>query len=239
VRGASLTSVAGACAVLTTACFVVGIVLMAVGGVQVLIPETGQDGLDWIADVDDAGGLFAGGAWLVVFGGVFALVALVGFYETLRDAHHALILAPVLAVVGMVFVTISHAVPIALSYEFVPGYVDATGAAREALQVSFDTWAVTCLVFNYVGDALLWGVVVPAYAWASLATRAVPRWIGWVGIVTGVVAGWLGLFAPASSVIDGLTFIGFVAFFVWMTAMGVALLRRPRAADKAPIPALG
>jgi hypothetical protein len=236
VRTASLTTIAGACAVLTTACFVAGIVLMSVGGVQVLIPETGQEGLDWIADVDDAGGLFDVGAWLVVFGGIFALVALVGFYEPLKEAHRALILAPVLAAVSMVFVTISHALPIALSYELVPGYLDATGPAKEAIGANFDMWAVTCLVFNYIGDAIAWGVVVPVYAWASLKTRAVPRWIAWVGLVAAVVAGWLGLLSPASSVIDGITFIGFLAFFVWITAMGVVLLRGSRAERDALVP---
>jgi len=30
--------------------------------------------------------------------------------------------------------------------------------------------------------------------------------------------------------IEGITFIGFVAFFVWMTAMGVSLLRHERSA---------
>ena len=238
MRTASLTRIAGACAVLTTACFVAGIVLMSAGGVQVLIPETGQDGLDWIADVDDAGRLFAGGAWLVVLGGVFGLVALVGFYEPLREAHRGLIVMPVLSAVGMVFVTISHALPIALSYEFLPGYLEATGPAREALQVSFDMWAVTCLVFNYIGDVLVWAVVVPVYAWASLKTRAVPRSIAWVGLVAAVFAGWIGLFAPLSGVIDGITFIGFLAFFVWITAMGVALLRGSRAERAALVPVL-
>jgi hypothetical protein len=74
-----------------------------------------------------------------------------------------------------------------------------------------------------------WAVAVKPYAWAALRTRAVPRWIGWVGLVTGVFAGWLGLFSPASSVIDGITFVGFVGFFVWIAAMGVALLRVRRA----------
>jgi hypothetical protein len=100
---------------------------------------------------------------------------------------------------------------------------------QAALRVDFDTWAVTCLVLNYIGDALIWAVAVPLYAWAALRTRAVPRWIGWVGLVTGVFAGWLGLFSPASSVIDGITFVGFVGFFVWIAAMGVALLRGGRA----------
>src|ERR687888_255792 len=51
-------------------------------------------------------------------------------------------------------------------------------------------------------------LLAPILAWAILVTRAVARWIGWLGIVTAVFAGWLGLFSPASSVIDGITFVG-------------------------------
>jgi len=232
----SLTRVGAWCAVLTTAAFVVGIVLMASSGVQVLIPETGKNGLDWIADVDDASGAFFAGGWLVVIGGVLGLFALIGFWNALRDAHPLLILAPVLAVVGMVLVTISHTIPLALAYEFVPGYVAADATARESLRVSFDTWAITCLLFNYVGDALVWGIVVPAYAWASLKTKAVPRWIGWLGLASGAIAGWLGLLSPASSAIEGITFIGFVGFFVWLAAMGVVLLRRGAGSEELPAP---
>jgi hypothetical protein len=87
------------------------------------------------------------------------------------------------------------------------------------------------LVLNYAGDVVLWGVVVPMYAYAALKTRVVGRWIGWFRFV----AGWLGAFAPASDVIDGITFIGFVGFFVWMAAMGVSLLLGQRApASKTP-----
>jgi hypothetical protein len=41
-----------------------------------------------------------------------------------------------------------------------------------------------------------------------------------------VFAGWLGLFAPASPVLEGLSSIGFLAFFIFMLSMGIALLRR-------------
>ena len=205
-----------------------------------LIPETGQKGLDWIRDVDAAGGRFLAGGWLVVIGGLLGLVGLIGFYEPLRRARPLLVLGPIVAVVGFVFVTISHAIPLVLAYEFVPGYLDASRVTQASLRVDFDTWAVACLVFNYIGDALVWGVVVPLYAWASLRTKAVPRWIGWLGFFAAVFAGWLGLLAPASSVIDGLTFPGFVAFFVWMAAMGIALLRRRSATGElAPMAAHG
>ena len=60
-----------------------------------------------------------------------------------------------------------------------------------------------------------------------MGSGAVPRWIGWAGVVTAVFAGWFGLLGPAWSVLEGLTFIGFVGFFVFLASMGVALVRRP------------
>src|SRR5262245_3597626 len=153
--------------------FVVGIAMMATSGVQVLIPETGKEGLDWIADVDDAGNLFIVGAWIVVFGGLVGLVALIGFYESLRGAGPAMILAPILGIASMTLVTISHVLPIALASDFVPRYVDADAAARVPLDVTFNTLASLSLALNYAGDEVAWGVVVPLYAYAILKTGAV------------------------------------------------------------------
>ena len=64
------------------------------------------------------------------------------------------------------------------------------------------------------------------FAVAILRTRALPRWIGWLGILVGVLAGWLGLLSPASGVIESISGIGFIGFFVFMLSMGVAILRR-------------
>ena len=50
-----LSTVGAVCAVLTVGLFVAGIALTASSGVQVLIPETGAEGREWIADVDGAG----------------------------------------------------------------------------------------------------------------------------------------------------------------------------------------
>ena len=102
--------------------FVAGIALMAASGVQVLIPETGKDGLDWIADVDDASGAFFIGAWLVIVGGILGLVGLIGFYDALRRGRDWLVLAPILGVFGLTLVTISHLLPIAMAYELVPDF---------------------------------------------------------------------------------------------------------------------
>jgi hypothetical protein len=226
MKNLSITTFGAVCAVLTVVCFVPGIALMVSSGVQVLIPETGKEGLDWIADVDGAGGTFFVGAWLLVLGGLLGAVALVGFYAALRDAGPVLVLAPILGAVGLTLVTISHLIPIAMAYELVPGYTDADAATRSSLAVTTDTLASVSDVLNYSGDVLAWGVAVPLFAVAILTTSVVSRWIGWLGIFVGVFAGLATLLRPASSVIEGITFIGFVAFFVWMASMGVTLLRQ-------------
>lgn len=223
-----LPAIGAICAILTTVSFVAGVVLLGTNGVENLIPETGEGGLAWIGDVDDAGDVFFGGAWLIILTTMLGAVALVGFYEVLKDAGPSMILAPVLGIVGLTLVTISHLIPISLAYDLVPGYVAADEATRTSLAVTFDTLANLSLVLNYVGNALGWGVSLPLFAVAILRTQAIPRWIGWLGLAVAVLAGWLGLLAPASSVIEGVTTLGFLAFFAFMLAMGIAILLRLR-----------
>ena len=234
MNSVSLRTAGAVCAIVTVVGFVVGIALMASSGVQVLIPETGQEGLDWLADADDAGGLFVAGAAIVVFAGLFGLVAFLGFYDALRGAGPLLVVAPIAGAAGMVLVTISHATPIAMALELAPAYLDADGAEQASLAVTADTLAQFCLLMNYFGDILIWGVTTPLFALAILKTGAAPRWIGWVGLVAAFFAGWLGLLSPVSSVVEGISTIGFLAFFLFTASLGVALLRRDEATVVAP-----
>jgi hypothetical protein len=130
--------------------------------------------------------------------------------------------------VGLTLVTISHVIPVAMAHELAPGYSEANEATQASLGVTFDTLASLSGLTNYFGNALGWGVTVPLYAIAILKTSALPRWIGWLGLVVAFFAGWLGLLAPASAVVEGLTAIGFVGFFVFMASMGIAILLRGR-----------
>ncbi len=228
MQSLTLTKLGALSALLLVAGFVVGIALMASGGVQVLIPETGKDGLDWISDVQDAGNLYSAGAATAVFAGLFGLVAFVGFYDALRHASPVMLIAPIAGVAGLVLVTISHATPIAMANELAPAYTNATGDAQASLLATHDTLASFSLLMNYFGDILVWGVTTPLFAIAVLKTSAVPRWIGWVGLVSAIFAGWVGLLSPVSSIADNVSTIGFFAFFVFMASMGVALLRRGR-----------
>jgi hypothetical protein len=54
--------------------------------------------------------------------------------------------------------------------------------------------------------------------------HAAPRWVSAIGLAAAVLGGWLGLLAPVAEVADDVSTIGFLAFFVWMPAMGVTLL---------------
>ncbi len=219
-----ITVVGAWCAILMFPTFLVGGILLSSGGASDLLPQTGKPGRTWLLAVaSDAG--FAAGAWLVILMGYLAMVAFVGFYYSLRHAGQVLLLAPVLGVAGMVLVQVSHLIPIGMAYELAPAYV-AQGADTATLGTVSDTFAATALVLNAAGDALVWGVTVPLYAWAVLTTHAVPRWIGWLGFVVAVFAGWLGLLAPASTVVESISNIGFPAFFIFMLSMGIALLRR-------------
>jgi hypothetical protein len=226
MRSLSLATVGAVGALLTVVGFVAGIVLMVSSGVETLIPETGEQSVEWIADKQEAGDLFFVGAWLVVVAGLFGLVALVGFYGALREAGPVMIIAPVAGAVGMTLVTISHVIPIAMAAELAPGYSEAVGSAQVALAVMTETLASVSLLTNYIGNALGWGVAVPLYAIAILKTSALPRWIGWLGMVVAVFAGWLGLLGPASDIIEGVSSIGFLAFFVFMASMGIVILLR-------------
>ena len=225
MRSLRISTVAAVCAVGTVICFVLGAVAMGSSGVAVLIPETGPSGREWISDVDAAGGWFFAGAWLIILMGFLAIVALVGFYEILRDAGSVMILAPILGAVGLTLVTVSHLIPIAMAYELVPAYVIADPAGQATMVTTADTFAATALVTNAAGNFLNFGVVVPLYAVAVITTRALPRWIGWLGLLVGLLAGWLGLLGPVSSVISAISNIGFICFFAFMLSMGIAMLR--------------
>jgi hypothetical protein len=219
VRAPRLATIGAFAALLTVAGFVVGAALMATNGVQVLIPETGAEGAEWVTDVQDAGDWFVAGAWIGGLAGLVGIVALLGFYDHLRQAGSWLVIAPVAGAVGLTLVTASHVIPIAIAQELAPSYDPADAAV-------FDTFAASCLLLNYFGNVFNWAVATPLYALAVLQTGALPRWVGYVGLVAAVFAGWLGMFAPLSSVIEGVSSIGFLAFFVFLTSMGITILRR-------------
>jgi hypothetical protein len=223
-----LRAIGGVCAVMGVVIFILGgVVGAATGGPDTVIPETGDGLRTWVRDVVDDRTGFAIGTGMVVLAGILLAVALIGFYDVLRYAGPAMILAPVLGIFGVVLVTISHSLPIVMAEQFAPDFAGAGPTARTTLQTTGDLMAGTALATNYVGDLMIWAVAVPLFGLAAVRTRAVSRWIGWLGVLVGVVGGWIGAFGIVSTTVEDITAIGFLGFFVWMLAMGVALLRGP------------
>ena len=217
MRELRLSTVGAVCSLVAVAGFALGVALMATNGVSVLIPETGTEGAEWVADVQDAGDWFVAGAWIGGLAGLVGIVALVGFYDVLKHGGPVMIVAPVAGAVGLTLVTVSHVIPIAMAQELAPSYTTENADV-------FDTFAAACLLLNYFGNVFNWAVATPLYAVAILTTGALPRWVGYLGLIASVFAGWLGLFAPLSSVVEGLTSIGFLAFFAFLLSMGITIL---------------
>jgi len=221
-----ITSLAGWCAAAVMPLFLAGAVLLAGSGAADVLPPSGGPGQEWLAAVV-SDKRFAAGAWLIVLMGFLVMVAFVGLFFVLRQAGEVLIVAPVLGVAGMTLVQVSHLIPIGMAYELAPAYL-ADGADRPTSSATADTFAALSQVTNAAGNALVWGVAVPLYAWAILSTRTLPRWIGWLGLIVAFFGGWLGLLSPAFSVAEDLSGIGFLTFFIFMFSSGIAVLRLDR-----------
>ena len=129
-----------------------------------------------------------------------------------------MIIAPIAGAVGLTLVTASHVIPIAMAQELAPSYTPENADV-------FDTFAAACLLLNYFGNVFNWAVATPLYAVAILTTGRAA-----LGGVPRVDRGRLRRLArslrPLSSVIEGPTSIGFLAFFAFLVGMGITILRR-------------
>ena len=133
VKNLRLATVGAACALGMVACFLVGVVLMASSGVQVLIPEPGVDtrGLDRRRRLrrkrlprrrvaHDRGRVPRDHRARRVL-------------RRASSRRAVLVLGPVLGAIGLTLVTISHLVPIAMATELVPDYLAADAAGKASL----------------------------------------------------------------------------------------------------------
>ena len=99
------------------------------------------------------------------------------------------------------------------------------GAGAELLLL-VDALFTLSLLFRLVGDAIFTGIGGLLFSIAILQTGFAPKWVGWVGLV-GALGHWLVLLSQTSEVFELIGLVGEVAFFVWLIAVGVVLLRRP------------
>ncbi|MFB3050707.1 MAG: DUF4386 family protein, partial [Acidimicrobiia bacterium] len=60
---------------------------------------------------------------------------------------------------------------------------------------------------------------------AILQTGFAPKWVAWLGLI-GALGHWLALLSQTSEVFELIGIVGEIAFFVWLIAVGVVLLRK-------------
>ena len=138
-----------------------------------------------------------------------------------------MLVAVVTFVIGLLFGISRSLIDLATVYELAPAYATAEVGSiiRATLEVVADTSGTLGVLADFVAVALTSGVGVLLFSLAVLRTSVAPKWIGYLGLAVALSEGWLSLLGPASSVFEFIGLIGFIAFFVWIVSMGVALLR--------------
>ena len=221
----SLLKVSGVCAILTAVVAVAALGMLIVGTDMLDAEDTAEA----LSIMDEEKALVATEVWLLILANVLASVAGLGIFQALRPAGALMWIAVVAFVGGGLFLIVKYFTELAVLYELASPYVDADPATKIALLVLGETLLTASLLAQLVGDAISFGIGVPLFSLAILRTPVVPRWVGWLGFIVAL-GGWLALLGPASDVFEILGFIGVLAFFAWMIAVGVALLRMPEPA---------
>ena len=218
---ATLRKASGVCAILAAVAAIVGFALFLVTDVRGI-----EDAIETLPVYDEDKALTGASIWLFILASVLYLVALPGIFQVLREAGDVMWIAVMASVVGVVFVIASGVISLAVVYEVATPYVEAGPGARGELLVLGDALITMSWVALLLGRAIEFGIGVLLFSIAILKTGFVPIWVGLLGLIVAVSA-WLGLLRLAS---DEFPRTGFftIAFFVWLAAVGVVLLRQPK-----------
>ena len=166
-------------------------------------------------------------AWLLILLPVLLAVAGLSFFHALREVG-SLMWVAMAAFVGGAFLLIYRPfVWLAVIHELAPAYVAASEGTKEALAVVGDTLNRFAYMGDLVGPVLVVGIGVLLFSLTIPRTSLAPRWVAWIGVFAAIVGGWLPLLVPVASVLEPISLLGIVAWWVWMVAMGVTVWRNP------------
>jgi hypothetical protein len=160
-----------------------------------------------------------------------------GLYVMLRPATAYALFGVVMLYVGMAIALVHEVVRIALFARLPPAYAAASEAAKPAILVFGDVLQHAQETLDLIAFVVVFGLGFFPIALAILSLRVVQRWLGWILLVpavgVGLIAFPLGFFGVTAARM--LVLPGMLMFFVWLTAMGVVLLRwRPQPGVGAP-----
>ena len=223
----TLRKVSGVCAILTVIVAIVGFALFASTDVF-----DAEDALEGLPAIDDDKAMIAASSWLLTLAPILLLGTVPGIFQALRRAGDVMWFAVLASVIGGVVLIPSTVIELAVIYEVATPYVEAGPDAGAELLVLGDALFTMSLVTRVLGDVIFTGVGVLLFSLAILKTGFAPKWVGWLGLI-GALGHWFALLSQTSEVFELIWFVGEIAFFLWLIAVGVVLLRK----SEPPIPA--
>lgn len=203
-------------------------------GIQPGAPLDFSDGAQLLAVADVPPGLL--GLVLATISPSLGLPLGIGLYVVLKEAKGYALFGATMLYVGMTIALVHEVLRIALFWRMPGLYQRATEAARPAVLALGDLVVHIQDMISLIAFLIIFGGGFTPLALAILRTGALPRVLGWVllivGAGVGLVAYPLQYFrVPGASLA---VLAGMLVFFLWLTAVGVTLLRwRPNVASAA------
>ena len=163
-------------------------------------------------------------AWLFVVAPLFLALAGIGMYRALRDAGSAVLVALAMFTGGGLLVAVRGMVWVGIAYELGPAYTSSSDQAT--LAAVGDTLDSLAAVPDLVG-ALIPAIGVAVFSAAAHRTELTARWVVTLGYAVAIFAGWFTFLGLFSEILEAISVLGFVAFWVWMLAMARGLWNVP------------
>ena len=213
-------SYSGVCAILTVVVAIIGFGLFASTDVF-----DAEDAVEGLPAIDDDKATIAASSWLFTLAPILLLGTVPGLFLALRRAGDVMWIAVLASVIGGVVLILSTIIELAVIYEVATPYVEAGPDGRADLLILGDTLFTMSLVTRTLGDALFTGVGGLLFSLAILQTGFAPKWVAWLGLI-GAVGHWFALLMEISEVFELIFLVSEIAFFLWLIAVGVVLLRK-------------
>jgi hypothetical protein len=198
-------------------------------GIQPGAPLDFSNGAHLLAAGDVTSGVL--GLTLATISPSFGLPLGLGLYVAIRDARGYALFGAVMFYVGMTLALVHEGLRIVLFWRMPTLYQGATEAARPAVLALGDLVGNAQQMFAMMSFVIGFGVGFTTLGLAIVRSGVLPRLLGWIllalGAGVGLVAYPLQYFrVPGASLV---VLAAMLVFFVWLIAMGVALLRwRPQ-----------
>ena len=217
----TLRKVSGVCAILTVVLGIVAFALFALTGIS-----ESADAAEVLPQINDKKALVATSTWLFTLAPILLLGTVPGLFQALRQAGDVMWFAVLASIIGGLLIIPSTFFELVVIYEVVTPYVEAGPNAGAGLVVLADGLFALGMLFRLIGDAIFTGIGGLLFSIAILQTGFAPKWVGWVGLI-GAVGHWFAPLSQTLEVFELIWFVGEIAFFIWLIAVGVVLLRRP------------